>query len=130
MKEDRFYHDEDADDDNDDEEVNLDPDRRKRFQQAYKVALETDFQGYSVVSQNFTDYTPQEMTAISWAAFCTEILPEFDATFRIQALDCDNLFERLKLALHMLRTKENHLKEKLKKAGLPLRGEEDDETER
>jgi hypothetical protein len=94
------------------------------------VALETDTQGYFLPSHNVTDtYTPQEMTAISWAAFCTEILPEIDATFRIQALDCDNLFERLKLGNLMLKQKEKQLKEKLKKAGLPLRGEEGSEDE-
>lgn len=69
------------------------------------------------------------MTAISWAAFCTEILTEIDATFRIQALDCDNLFERLKLASHMLRQKEGQMKAKLKKAGLPLSEEDGLEEE-
>jgi hypothetical protein len=71
--------------------------------------------------------TPQELTAISWAAFCTNLLPEEDATFRIQSLDCDNLFDRLKLASHMLRQKKNQLKQQMEKAGLKFQGEEFDE---
>jgi endonuclease III len=53
-------------------------------------------------------------------------LPDEDTTFKIQALDCDDLFERLKLASDMLRAKKADLKEKMKKAGLPFRDEEDE----
>lgn len=71
--------------------------------------------------------SPQELTALSWAAFCTDLFPEEDAAFRIQALDCEDLFERLKLASHMLREKKNKLKQQLKSAGLKFKGEEFDE---
>ena len=112
-------------DDEDDDVQELD--RRGRFRQACQVALSTDTQGYCLSQGSDLERTPQELTALSWAAFCTNILPEEDATFRIQALDCDNLFDRLKLASHMLRQKKNQLKQQMEKAGLNFRGEEFDE---
>jgi hypothetical protein len=72
------------------------------------------------------DRTPQELTAISWAAFCTDILPEDNATFRIQALDCDNLFHRLKMASLMLRQKKAQLRAKMERAGLKIKGDDMD----
>jgi hypothetical protein len=106
-----------------------DLDRRGRFKLACKIAHDTDTQGYCVPAPNTTKYTPQELTSMSWAAFCTEPLPEADATYRIQALDCDNLFDRLKLATHMLKQKEKQLKAKLVNAGIPLKGEDGSEEE-
>ena len=73
------------------------------------------------------DRSPQDLTAISWAAFCTSYIPEEDAATRIQALDCENLFERLKLASHMLKDKKNRMKKAMEKAGIPYEGEEFDE---
>mmetsp|Transcript_102239 Transcript_102239/g.295821 ORF Transcript_102239/g.295821 Transcript_102239/m.295821 type:complete len:350 (-) Transcript_102239:1743-2792(-) len=119
---DRFY-----DDLGDDEEDVLELDRRGRFRQAYSVALETDTQGYCLPKSSDIERTPQELTALSWAAFCTNLLPEEDAAFRIQALDSDDLFERLKLGSHMLREKKNLLREQMKKAGLKFKGGEFDE---
>lgn len=132
-QDDRFYQDFDEDDDNDDDNAESDGgedetewDRRARFRKAYQVALSTDTQGYQVFSQDTGDRSPQELTAISWAAFCTDILAEEAATFRIQALDCDHLFDRLKLASHMLRAKKEQLREKMEKAGLKFRNEDED----
>jgi hypothetical protein len=95
--------------------------------------MATDTQGYCVSSsttskdgKTSSDRSPQELTALSWASFCTELLPDEDTTFKIQALDCDDLFERLKLASHMLRAKKADLKEKMKKAGLTFRDDEDE----
>jgi Lon protease-like protein len=122
--EDRFYSETDNDDDEEGEEVELD--RRGRFKKAYEVAYATDTQGYQV-TQATGDRSPQELTAISWAAFCTDLLPEEDATYRIQALDCDNLFDRLKLAAQMLRSKKERIREKMEKAGLKFRGDEDED---
>lgn len=102
-------------------------DRRGRFRQAYSVALATDTQGYCLPKSAGIERSPQELTAMSWAAFCTNVIPEEDATFRIQALDCTDLFDRLKLGSHMLREKKNHLREQMKKAGLKFKGEEFDE---
>ena len=69
--------------------------------------------------------TPQELTAISWAAFCTNVLPEEDAAYRIQALDSDDVFERLKLASHMLREKKKRLRQLMEKAGIKFQGEDE-----
>jgi len=100
--------------DDEDDDVTF-MDRRRRFQKAYKVALATDTQGYRVVKSqsSATDRTAQELTALSWAAFCTDIIP--DPMSRIQALDCEKLLDRLKLALHYLRKKEGELRLKLDK---------------
>ena len=93
------------------------------------MALETDTQGYRVSeSAALTERSPQELSASSWASFCTNILPEEDASYRIQAMDCENLFDRLKLASHMLREKKHVLKKEMEKAGLKFRGEDFDET--
>ena len=69
--------------------------------------------------------TAQELTAVSWAAFCTDHLPEMNPTRRIQALDSDDLFERLKLAAHVLRQQETQLKADLVKAGIDVEGAEE-----
>jgi hypothetical protein len=130
-QEDRFYEDEEGVDDDDDEEEFKSFDRRARFRRAYKVALSTDTQGYAVKAggDSTVDRTPQELAAISWAAFCTEILPDADADTRILALDQSNLFDRLKIALNLLRQKKEQLKARMDKAGIKFRsdggGEED-----
>jgi hypothetical protein len=121
---DRFY--DDLGDDEEEDVVELD--RRGRFKQAYQVALATDTQGYCVSEGSDTvDRTPQELAAISWASFCTNILPGEDAAARIQALDCDSLLERLKLASLILREKKNNLKAEMKKNDIKFKGEEFDE---
>lgn len=138
LQDDRFYDVkgdgcEDDDGDESDAEDGYLPfgDRRSRFQKAYEVALATDTQGYRVVSKadekSAKDQrTAQEITAISWAAFCTEILPDAGATYRIQALDSESLFDRLKLASHMLREKKTELRLKMEKSGLTLKREDMD----
>eukprot|EP00521_Asterionellopsis_glacialis_P008605 CAMPEP_0195285906 /NCGR_PEP_ID=MMETSP0707-20130614/3571_1 /TAXON_ID=33640 /ORGANISM="Asterionellopsis glacialis, Strain CCMP134" /LENGTH=370 /DNA_ID=CAMNT_0040345477 /DNA_START=199 /DNA_END=1311 /DNA_ORIENTATION=+ len=128
---DRFYaeSEDEGDDDesgDDDEDDTLELDRRGRFSKAYEVALATDTQGYCVSSTKKSDRTPAELTALSWSSFCTELLPESDATYRIQALDCDNLFDRLKLASHMLRDKQTVLKKKLDTAGIKYWADDND----
>lgn len=122
-KDDRFFNDDD--DDDDEENDSAEPDRRARFMRAYKVAMDTDTQGYFLsTKQDSMERTPQELTAISWAAFCTELLEEEDATFRIQALDSEVLLDRLKLASHMLQQKKATLQKKMEKAG--LRGDDEE----
>jgi len=90
-------------------------DRRRRFQQAYRVAMDTDTQGY--VSSSSVDEgtarSPRELTAVSWAAFMTEILPEQEANYRIQAMDETNVLERLKIASFMLREKRDNVRKEL-----------------
>ncbi len=112
-------------DDEDEEVVQLD--RKGRFKQAYEVALATDTQGYCVSPGKISiDRSPQQLTAMSWAAFCTNLIAKEDAATRIQALDCEDLFERLKLASHMLKEKKTRLKSAMEKAGIPFEGEEFD----
>merc|ERR1719261_547990 len=121
--EDRFYEENDEDEESDEP---IEMDRCGRFRQAYQVALATDTQGYCVSqgnTQKSQERTPQELTAISWASFCTEILPEVDATYRIQALDSENAFDRLKLASQMLREKKAMLKSKMEKHDIKFGGE-------
>jgi hypothetical protein len=126
---------EDDDDDGDDtvEEKEVFMDRLGRFQQAYETALTTDTQGYRIRDDTSTttssDRSAQELTAMSWAAFCTDLLPEEESTYRIQAMDADALFDRLKLASQMLREKKARLRVKMRKAGIKFRGEDLDEDE-
>lgn len=120
---DRFY-----DDLGDDEEGEIkELDRCGRFKQAYQVALSTDTQGYRVTDASNIDRTPQDLAAISWASFCTEIFPEVDAAARIQALDTDNMLERLKLASLLLKEKKNKLMAVIKKNDIKFKGDEFDE---
>lgn len=128
-KEDRFYADDDDDEEDDSDDHVKELDRRGRFRQAYQVAMDTDTQGYfcpQQQQQDGSDRTAQELTAISWAAFCTEVLAEDDATYRIQALDSESLLDRLKLASHMLQEKKTQLQTKLIKAG--LRDDDDEDS--
>jgi hypothetical protein len=129
--------DEDDDDDEEEDDQDVELDRRARFRKAYQVALATDTQGYQVMATGAkeTDRTPQELNAISWAGFCTDYITGEskeelqDLTFKIQALDCDNLLDRLKLASHMLRVKKTQLRVKMDKAGLSFGSDEFDDKE-
>lgn len=131
--EDTFY--EDGDDDGDDEEeeeggIDADDafvDRRKRFRRAYEIALETDTQGYQTATGP-SERTPQELTALSWAAFCSELLPDTDAPFRVQALCSETLFDRLKVASAMLQRKKKLLRARMEKAGVRLSREDLDDS--
>lgn len=124
--------DRDDDDDDDDEDDSLYVDRRKRFRRAYEIALETDTQGYQSAAGRaiLADHrTPQELTAVSWAAFCSELLSETDAPFRVQALCTETLFDRLKLASAMLQRKKKLLRARMETAGLRLSGEEGEDDD-
>jgi Lon protease-like protein len=126
-QEDRFYADEDEEEDDEEADEPRPFDRRDRFRKAYQVALSTDAQGYHAVKPGgdaTVDRSPRELAAVSWAAFCTEILPDADAQHRILALDYENLFDRLKLALSVLRQKKEKLKERMDRAGIKFRADE------
>jgi Lon protease-like protein len=73
----------------------------QRYKRAYGHALQT------VIAKN-SSRNVQLLTAISWAAFTAVDDPELEH-YRIQALDWDCLYERLKLAQYMLREKELRL---------------------
>ena len=127
---DKFFADDLEDDEDDDEDQVLD--RRRRFQQAYRVAMENDTRGYvsgSAGGESYSTRTPKELTAVSWASYMTEILPEQDATYRIQAMDETNVFERLKLASYMLREKRDRLQKQLDKADVKKKEKEDDDAD-
>lgn len=116
----------DHDDDDDDDDNDVPSDRDGRYRQAVAVAKSTDTQGYTVVSSSSSLRSLQDLTAISWAAFCSEddsgasfrkgganepLRSQY--AFRLQALDSNNLLERLKLALFMLREKRGELQTKI-----------------
>lgn len=81
------------------------PTRVERYQEAVQQALESDSQGYMLSSSSQSQRSVQELTAISWAAFATEAVDDLDAQFRVQALDTNDLVERLKLGLFLLNEK-------------------------
>lgn len=117
------------DDEDDDDTDEPSADRRRRFQQAYRIAMDTDTQGYVSSMQDSTDNgrAPKELAAVSWAAFMTEIMLEEDATYRIQAMDETDIFERLKLASYMLREKRDRLQKKLNIADMRNKSKDDDD---
>jgi len=122
--------DEEEDDDYDDSEI---LDRVAQFQQAFEDAKETDNQGYILQPTTATDNlskdeqvvlrSPKDLTAISWAAFCTGPKDNSKESIKrqaiqIQALDMTNVIQRMQLAAAMLREEQNSLKAKLALAGI------------
>ena len=114
------------DDDEDDDVENLD--RSARFAKSYRIARETDSQGYTISSDTSPSSeimgdgnsgkrkdrkkqlrSVQDLTALSWAAFCTEEDAMPDAKYRVQALDTDDLHVRLQLASFMIQQKKIEL---------------------
>jgi hypothetical protein len=81
------------------------PTRVERYEESYAHAMESDTQGYLSSSSSDNQRSAQELTAISWAAFATEAVDDLDAPYRVQALDTDDLSERLKLGLFLLNEK-------------------------
>jgi hypothetical protein len=100
-------------------------DRRSRFFQAFEDAKIADTQGY--ISQNIdpsktktTIRSLKDLTAISWAVFCTTDLTQMTEqdeiqhnVFKIQALDHTNVLQRLNLGAAVLRMEKKKLKAKL-----------------
>ena len=145
--EDRFYMTEEDDDDNEEEEEDDDTDdeeddddddddddqlmdRLGRFREAFDIALSSDTQGYQVkAGSSVEERSPRDLMAISWAAFSTELVPAEAATYRIQAMDADNLFDRLKLAHFYLKEKKEKLQEKMTKAGIRTDDSKSDGTD-
>ena len=125
--------DEEDDDDEDDDDSEI-LDRVAQFQEAFQSAKETDNQGYILQPTTATDNlsekdeqvrlrTPKDLTAISWAAFCTGPNDNSKESIKrqaiqIQALDMTNVIQRMQLASAMLREEQNSLKAKLALAGI------------
>ena len=57
----------------------------------------------------------QHLTALSWAAFC---IAPMDVTYKLQALDCDDLFDRLKLSAYVLRELRSEMEAKVALIGI------------
>ena len=104
-------------DDDENENDEIAPYFKMRFEEAYNEAYKYDTQGFVVSNTSSSSFerSARELAAISWASFC---VGEITLTEKIQALDCDNLFDRLKFAAHALREKKNMLAAKLAISGL------------
>ena len=119
---------EEDDDEEDDDLLEEDVDESKldriaQFQKAFEDAKETDTFGYVLQTINVNDKstirTPKDLTAISWAAFCTGKTDNITReVMKIQALDETNVLKRLQLAAAMLREEKKVLRAKLSLAGV------------
>jgi hypothetical protein len=122
----------DNDDDDDDEEEEGSEgfetlDRRSRYHEAFENAKNSDTQGYisqTIDPSKSSIRTIKDLTAISWAVFCTSDLAHTTEAeeiqhnvFRIQALDMTNVVQRLNLGAALLRMEKKKLKAKLAVAG-------------
>lgn len=123
------YMSDDDDDDDDDGDYLKRIDRVRQFQEAFESAKESDNQGYILSTTAATDNlsskekevmrSPKDLTAISWAAFCTGDKDNIQRrAIQIQALDMTNVIQRLQLASGMLREEQKSLKAKLALAGI------------
>ncbi len=125
----RMYDDEEMDDEDDiipeDEKI----DRVKQFRQAFENAKETDTFGYvlpptlDILLKSETTgeavRTAQDLAAISWASFCTGEKNNIARdVMKIQALDTNNVLQRLQLAAAMLRDEKKKCRAKLASAGI------------
>ena len=127
--------DDEVEEENEEEDDDIDEDvsdRVKQFQEAFESARETDHQGYilqptraadNITDEKFALRSPKDLTAISWAAFCTgsndgskESIQR--QAMQIQALDMTNVIKRMQLASAMLREEQKNLKAKLALAGI------------
>jgi len=121
--------DDDNDDDDDDDDDELD-NRRRRFERAYQITKSTDMQGYktsllSSKSDEENSRSIQDLTALSWAYFSTEEHPEDIYVYKLRATECDDLCQRLQIALTMLKERRSQLKSIMK--GLVSKDNGDDE---
>lgn len=128
----------DEEEDDDDDEDHLDDEestdrRMSRFREACRVALQYDSQGYTTSSGSAGVRSVQELTAMSWATFCTDLEPnEADFSLRVQALDSESLKDRLRMGELLLRRQSNLLKQTLKnqsEIGTEEPEDEDDEDD-
>jgi hypothetical protein len=109
--------DDEEDDEDDDGEMK---DRKGRLESAFKIAKACDYQGYKVQSFTAAEQVDQasitttrnlqDLTALSWAYFSAEKNPDEILSYRLTALECTDLQERLKLALAMLSEQRSKLR--------------------
>jgi len=128
----RMYDDKEMDDEDDiipESDMDEKIDRVKQFRQAFENAKETDTFGYVLPptldillkSESIGEAvrTAQDLAAISWAAFCTGEKNNIARdVMKIQALDTNNVLQRLQLAAAMLRDEKKKCRAKLASAGI------------
>ena len=122
------HDDDDEEEDNEDESADGSTDydekmdRVAQFQKAFENAVETDTFGYKTIklqSEQAAIRTPKDITAISWAAFCTGDKSNIQReVMKIQALDMTNVLQRLHLAAAMLMEEKKKLRAKMALAGI------------
>ena len=122
--------DDDDDEEDDDEDESAEGstdndekmDRVAQFQTAFENAVEIDTFGYKTIklqSEQAAIRTPKDITAISWAAFCTGDTSNMQReVMKIQALDMTNVLQRLHLAAAMLMEEKKKLRAKMALAGI------------
>jgi hypothetical protein len=103
--------------DDDEEEPDDDIDNRKsRFQESFRVALATDNQGYKILSSQseYVGRSLKDLTALSWAYFCSEDNSADILSYRLRALEITDVSERLALARTMMMELRSELRNILK----------------
>lgn len=113
-------------------------DRVAQFERAFEDANESDTFGYVLQPSNAVDNlsqrttrssavrSPKDLTAISWAAFCTGDRNDLQRdVMKIQALDTTNVMQRLQLAAAMLREEKKKWTAKLALAEMKDAGKEE-----
>lgn len=113
-------------------------DRVVQFEKAFEDAKQSDTFGYVLQPSNAVDdlsqrtrrpntvRSPKDLTAISWAAFCTGSSNDLQRdVMKIQALDMTNVMQRLQLASAMLREEKKKWTAKLALAEIKDTGKEE-----
>jgi hypothetical protein len=113
------------DDTEEDENDFFTKDLNEQFQYAFHQALNSDTQGYTTVrsisSSSSSSFlfkglrSVQQLSALSWSAFC---IAPMDVSYKLQALDCNDLFDRLKLAAYALRELKHEMEAKVALRGI------------
>jgi len=111
--------DDDDDDDNDDFlDDNEEENPKRLFEKAFQIAKSSDTQGYTIqlssttetaeadvdaTSKNAKNRSIQDLTALSWAYLSKDVWDEEEILkYRLQALNINNLLDRLILVYKML----------------------------
>ncbi len=132
---DEDYDDEDDEDDfdSDDDESDNDDSERNSLQRAFELAKATDTQGYRISSSSQEQIRSiQDLTALSWAYFSTELDAQESLSYRLRALEIVDLSDRLKLALVMMMERRSKLRATLRSMAEnedTKRGWDDDEDD-
>lgn len=117
----------DEDDYEDDDDM---MNRIGRLKNAFDNAKAADFQGYTLATNvSSTERSIQDLTALSWAYFCCENDPFDVLSFRLRALEINNLNQRLSFALTMMMQRKTKMIQLLKSGTKIDSRNEDDEDD-